>query len=236
MKTKLTIVGITGRMGRAIKDQIKKFQSLEIAYGISSNDDEKAFEEAIKNSDIVIDFSNVNCLKNILKYSKLYKKPLICGTTGFLENQKLNMQKASEEIPILFASNFSLGMALMKRFSSDMAKHLKVDTFIDIIDSHHQFKKDAPSGSAITLKEEIIKNTVDKSISMHSVRAANIIGEHRVLFTDDEEQIEIKHNVYSRNAFAKGALYCVDFIKDKNFGYFSIDDVLFKAKKEKKLN
>jgi 4-hydroxy-tetrahydrodipicolinate reductase len=231
MKTKLTIIGITGKMGKAIKDQITAFQSLEISYGISSNDDEKAFDTAIKNCDVVIDFSNVNCLEKILKYSKLYKKPLICGTTGFLENQKKLIENASKEIPILFASNFSLGMALIKRFSSDMAKHLKVDTFIDIIDSHHQFKKDAPSGSAITLKEEILKNAPDKSISMHSIRAANIIGEHRVLFTDSEEQIEIKHNVYSRNAFAKGALYCVDFIKDKNAGYFSIDDVLFKEKK-----
>ena len=226
MKTKILIVGITGKMGKELIKASKNFKKIEIAKGISSTTILQNFDTYFKNCDVVIDFSNTKLLEKFLPFCIKHKKPLICGTTGFDENQKKSLQLASKKIPIFYATNFSLGMNILNQIAEIIAKNVTNTTNIEIIETHHKEKKDKPSGSAKTLKEKILEHKPTCQINIESKREANVVGEHIINFTAIEEQISIKHIAFDRIAFAKGALFCVDFIKNKKHGFFSINDLL----------
>ncbi len=214
---KIAIVGHTGRIGNLIKNIINQSDEFVLVGSISSQDKNISL---LENADVVIDFSNKSSLDMVLSL----KKPLVIGTTGYDEKDFLKIKEYAEEYPVIYSSNYSIGMAVCKNAIKEMTNAFSSLESIDIIEMHHNKKKDKPSGSAITLKSAIEKNV---RVETHSIRAANIIGNHSVLLHAQDEMIEIKHSVSNREVFAKGALLAAQFIYNKEPKLYSIDDLLF---------
>lgn len=221
MKILASIIGLKGKMGREITKYALN-HNIEIIGGVGKENIEN-IENLLKKSQVAIDFSSPRALEYILYYAKKTLVPLVIGTTGYDQDDFKKMKKASKKIAIFYSCNFSLGIALMKAFSIQASKLLN-DSFVDIVEKHHILKKDKPSGTALTLAKSI-KNNLKNEINIHSIRAANIVGEHSIFFTNNEETIEIKHLVNSRSVFAKGALKAVRFILNKKPGFYSIKDL-----------
>jgi len=170
---------------------------------------------------------------------------LVIGTTGVSETQKAEIKEAAKKIPIMMASNMSLGMNLLFALAQETAAKLGESYDVEIIEAHHHFKKDAPSGSALSLGESVAKawnvklNDVathgregivgprkNGTIGFHAVRGGDIIGDHTVLYAGPGERLELKHVAHSREAFAQGALKAALFLADKKTGFFDMQDVL----------
>ena len=200
----ITVIGARGRMGSRV---------ISLAVGdFSVTDWDKA--------DVAIDFSSPLAAKDNLAKAIASRKPLVMGTTGHAPENYKAIEEASKEIPILFSPNFSLGMATCLEAAAFLAKRLNCT--IDIIEMHHSQKKDKPSGSALALAR-----ATDREVPIHSIRAGDIIGEHTVIFTCEGERIELKHQVFSRDAFAKGALKAAKFLIGRPAGLYSIKDLIY---------
>ena len=197
---KIQLIGQNGKMGQILEELINHDPKLTL--------DTKP--------EVIIDFSHPACLAKTLSFNK----PTVIGTTGYSKEdyQKINTQ--SQNRPILMSANFSLGIALLKKMIAYTNKFLK-GCDIDIIEAHHKTKKDAPSGTALTLLQ-----TLEGKAKMHSIRAGQIVGEHKVLFSTDTESLTLEHVAHSRTVFAKGALLAAKFIVNKAPGLYSIDDLL----------
>jgi len=221
MKILASIIGLDGKMGKEIQKYSSK-SPIEIIGGVGK-DDMHNLKKILKKSHIAIDFSSPKALDNILYYATKTQTPLVIGTTGYSEDDFTKIKKASKKLAILYSSNFSLGIALLRSLATHTSKVLD-KSFIDIVEKHHILKKDKPSGTALTLAQDI-KDNIKNDINIHSIRAANIVGEHSICFTNDEEIIEIRHVANSRSVFAKGALRAAKFIHGKKTGLYSINDL-----------
>ena len=229
MVLSLGIIGISGRMGQAVSKLISKDSSFVLIGGVRKNPKEnsdslsKDILSLAKKSDLLIDFSSPEALANVLKGAQKHKKPLLIGTTGYSKKQLSDIAKASQDIPILLSYNFSLGIALCQmliKLSSDKLN----DFSIEITETHHQNKKDKPSGTALMLAEDIFKKT-KKETTINSIRSGDVIGKHVLSFFNNEEKIEISHEAFSREIFAKGALFCSKFLANKKAGLYSMADI-----------
>lgn len=200
---------------------------------ILTNDKSKAFADA----DVIIDFSTFGATRENLDAALKSGKPLVIGTTGHAPENLQAIESASKSIPILFASNFSIGMNACIEAVKAFAKALKGECDIDIVEIHHTGKKDAPSGSAkalaaatgypdIRLRASPEEPRSKETVVIHSIRAGNTIGEHIVTFTCDDEKIELRHQAFSRDAFAKGALKAAQFLVGKPPGLYSFVDCI----------
>ena len=256
MKIALSIVGATGRVGKRVLSLALEDEAFHIVGGFARKDSVCAGQDlgsliskppigaflhsrldaAIETADIAIDFSSPSLLSETLAAACQLKKPLVIGSTGHSEKGKELIMQAAREIPILFSPNFSLGIALCLETVALLAKNLYGSAFIDIIETHHIHKKDAPSGTAIALAKAVGNGTVvegkseqprrKEEIIIHAVRSGEVIGEHVVIFECGSERIELKHQAHSRDAFAKGALKAAKFLVRKQPGLYSIKDLL----------
>jgi len=191
------------------------------------NDTSLSLKNDLDTADVAIDFSSHAALPLLLEQCTQHKKPVVVGTTGHPpENMKL-LQEMSQQIPILFSPNFSLGMAICLEAARHISQRLQTLCQIEIIEAHHQTKKDKPSGAALKLAQAVS----DKEIPIHSIRAGDIIGDHTVVFVLAGERIELKHQAQSREVFARGALLAAQFVKNQPPGLYSIKD-LFDAKRQ----
>lgn len=191
--------------------------------------------------DGIIDFSHYSLMENVLKYAIQRKVPLVLATTGHSSEQLLKIEEASKKIPIIKATNTSLGVTVLNEIVAYATKLLS-DFDIEIIEKHHNRKIDAPSGTAATLLEVVQENLPEKynviygregnskrqekEIGVHSIRGGNIVGEHTVIFTKNDEVIEIKHEALSRKMFSDGAVKGIMYLKDKKPGKYVMKDVL----------
>lgn len=204
----LNIIGEKGKMGSRLA-------------ALAKADQEFALHGSFEGSDVAVDFSSPAGMLEHLRRAIVHKKPLVVGTTGHPPENHAAMEHASKEIPILFSPNFSLGMAACVEAAALIARRLKGACTIDIVEAHHVHKKDRPSGSALALK----KAAGGEQTTIHSIRAGDIIGDHTVIFTCEGERIELKHQVHSRDAFARGALLAAKFLIGKPPGLYSIKDL-----------
>jgi len=231
---KIALVGY-GKMGRII-DEIATQRNHEIVARLN----ESPNSENLNNADVVIEFSNPEVAFNNIKTCLENKIPVICGTTGWLD-QKPEIEKiaAENKTSFLYGSNFSLGVNLFFALNEKLADLMKnfPDYNIQLEEIHHIHKKDAPSGTAISLAEGIIKNdnrfegwkldeTKDKELGIFAIREDEVPGTHSVFYRSEVDEIEIKHTAYSRNGFALGAVIAAEWIQGKT-GNFSMKDVLF---------
>ncbi|MFL1780566.1 4-hydroxy-tetrahydrodipicolinate reductase [Candidatus Hepatincolaceae symbiont of Richtersius coronifer] len=203
-------------------------------------------QEAIQKADVVIDFCNAySSIKHIALCAKL-KVPVVVGTTGFSEAQLKEINEYSKDIPIVKASNMSLGVNMLIEIISILAQSLPDQGFdVEITEIHHKNKIDSPSGTAISLANAILKAQkktynnnvrvgrngligprIPGEIGISSVRGGDVIGEHKVMFLGEGETIEIKHTALNRKVFCVGAVRAVLWIKYRKPGLYSMRDVL----------
>ena len=253
-KINLTITGCLGRMGQqliksAIKDKRFKIQSLtenqKINKKIMGIKPEFNNVNAIKKSDIIIDFTVPKCTLQILQIAYKQKKRVIIGTTGFSKKEENIIKKYSKKIPILKAGNMSLGINLMMYLTEIATKSLGDKFLSKIYEVHHKYKKDYPSGTALMLgkgiavgrkkdfyniagKKYINKKTFPfgKKVNFNSIRKGNIIGEHEVLFSSGKEIIKLNHEAFDRALYSEGALAAANWLMKKKPGLYSMRDLM----------
>lgn len=246
---KVLINGCNGQMGQVLVNEMDRFPELLLISGFDIHDEGKntfpvysRIEDIKEKPDVIIDFSIPVSTFNILDYAVNQKVPVVIATTGFTKEQLEEIKVTSTLIPIFQSSNMSFDINLMKKIVVEVAKKLK-DTDIEIIETHHNRKVDAPSGTAILLANAINEvmeeklaynfNRHDthekrnpKEIGFSSIRGGNIVGEHSVQFFGEHETFEIKHTSYSRNVFAEGALKAAIFLACQKPGYYGMDDLV----------
>jgi len=252
---KFGIVGATGRVGQLLVKIIKEknlelgsviFEGksdIEFPAGCVVTNDMKTF---LENCDVVIDFSAPVATQNMIETAidNNLNKALVIATTGFNDHQKNLLIKASETMPVLYATNMSLGVAVLNKVVEMVSKTLS-NFDIEIVEQHHRYKKDAPSGTALTLAEHCAKARnldLDKvrvsgrdgiigerskdEIAVMALRGGDIVGRHTVGFYNDGEFLEFNHTATSRETFAQGAIKVALWLVNQPAGFYSINDAL----------
>jgi 4-hydroxy-tetrahydrodipicolinate reductase len=251
---KVGVFGASGRVGKLLLEDLKATADMSVSSVYVRSDLDFSIDPSIlvtsdmqaflKACDVVIDFSLPEACELLLEESLKTPKPLVIGTTG-LSNHQLNVLKeASEKMPILYATNMSLGVALLNKLVYQASAALS-EFDIEIVEMHHKHKKDAPSGTALTLSQsaaagrglDINKvrvsgrdgNIGERSkdeISVMALRGGDIVGRHTVGFYNDGEFIELNHTATSRNTFSKGAIKAAEWLIKQESGLYSISDCL----------
>lgn len=202
-------------------------------------------DKSLKKAEVIIEFTNPAVTLHHLEIAKKAKKGMVIGTTGLKEEDIEKIKDASKKIPVVFSPNMSLGVNLLFELVSDCVKRLGRDYDIEIMEAHHRFKKDAPSGTAKefaqiianAMKEELSRISVygrsgiigerpDNELGIHSVRGGDIVGDHTIMFCGMGERIELTHRAHSRDAFSQGAIRAAKFVAKKKNGFFTMKDVL----------
>ncbi|KYJ86791.1 4-hydroxy-tetrahydrodipicolinate reductase [Sulfurovum riftiae] len=252
--TKVGIVGSTGRMGAHLIKNVLEEEGLELA-GLHVFDEltvdvpaevliTNSMSELLKVCDVIIDFSAPVATQELCEEALKNPTALVIATTGFTAHQQNLMTEAAKEMPVLYSSNMSAGIALLKQLVEQVSATLK-DFDIEIVEQHHRHKVDAPSGTALTLGEFAAKgrgldlDTVRVSgrdgqigartkdeIAVMALRGGDIVGRHTVGFYNDGEFLELNHTATSRETFSKGAIRAAKWLVDQKSGLYSINDCL----------
>ncbi|MBI5417080.1 4-hydroxy-tetrahydrodipicolinate reductase [Candidatus Poribacteria bacterium] len=262
---KVIVTGCCGRMGRAIIKCLAEEQGMALVGAIESSGNpnigknvnevmgldkfkiliEDSLEEVIDKADVVIEFIHPEITLKNLEIVKNYKKKMVIGTTGFKDEEKDIIKNHAREIGIILSPNMSVGVNLLFKLVEDVANVLGEGYDIEILEAHHNLKKDAPSGTAVRIAEILAKAKNEKieevgvygrkgfvgqrhpeEIGIHAIRAGDIVGDHTILFGGIGERLEITHRAHSRDTFAKGAIRAAKFIANKENGIFDMQDVL----------
>lgn len=244
---KVLVFGSNGKMGCHVREYVDKNDKTELFCGVdvfaTGNENYpcfKSLDEVEGVPDIIIDFSFHRLIAPLLEYAVAKKVPVIVCTTGFDEEEKSLIKKASESIAIFWSGNMSLGIPLLVDFAKKTAEVFP-DADIEIVETHHNRKVDAPSGTALMLANGIKEARPDcefvfgrsgeskrrkQDVGIHALRMANIVGEHQVLVTTDTQQIVLKHTAYDRALFADGAVSVVPFMIGKKCGIYDMKDYI----------
>ena len=232
---KLLLIGY-GRMGRMIEEVVSEREDCLV---IGKVDPLLPAWDEQETPDTILDFSAPQGIRAAIALARKYRAALVIGTTGFGEEEKTAVSEAAKEIPVICQSNYSLGVAVLKKAVHMAAAALGDEYDIEIIETHHNKKKDAPSGTALSLAEAA--NLSGKAllygrqgrvgergseIGIHAVRGGSAAGEHRVLFLGDNETIEFRHEAQSRRIFAVGAVRAALFLAGRAAGLYTMDDVI----------
>ena len=258
---KIAIIGAGGRMGRRIANLAIESEKFDITEAIEHDASTllgkdvgdlagtgtfgvKVATELNDFPDVAIDFSLPEGTMKFLPICRQKQIPLIIGTTGFTESQKAEIADAASETPILYTGNFSMGINLITTLVQQAAKILGEDYDIEITETHHRFKKDAPSGTALMLAQAVCDgagkdiNTAlvhgrsgnqprqAGEIGMHALRVGDTVGEHEVYFGNLGETIKISHSAHTRDTFVRGVLRSASWIVGKRPGMYDMKDVL----------
>lgn len=251
---KVGVFGASGRVGKLLLEDLKETQNMSLSSVFVRNELDFSIDPSVlvtnsmhsflNSCDIVIDFSLPEACEALLEEAMKTPKPLVIGTTGLNAHQLNLLKNASEMMPILYATNMSLGVALLNKLVYQASAALE-GFDIEIVEMHHRHKKDAPSGTALTLSQSaaagrgldidkvrisgrdgnIGERTADE-ISVMALRGGDIVGRHTVGFYNDGEFIELNHTATSRNTFSKGAIRAAGWLVDKKAGLYSISDCL----------
>ena len=245
----LVINGCLGRMGQEVAKQSEFYKDLKLVAGIDITENNNSnfpvysnINDLKEKVDVIIDFSRPESTLNVLEYAKSKNIAVVIATTGFSNEQEEIIKEYSKSIPIFKSANMSFDINLMCKVVSEVAKMLP-NNDIEIIETHHNKKIDAPSGTALLLADSINKSLGNKmnyvynrhdihekrtqnEIGISSIRGGNIVGEHTVQFFGPFETFEIKHTSYSRSVFADGALKAACFIANKDAGFYTMNDLI----------
>ncbi len=253
MMKRVIINGVGGQMGRALVQSLSEQKDeWEIAAGIDPFCTEKLpfplyadTDELNTDADVVIDFSVPAATERILDFCIAHRMPIVICTTALSDELIRKISDASKQIPIFRSGNMSLGVNLMRKLIADAHKTLGEAFDIEIIETHHNRKKDAPSGTALMLAEAI-KDVDDTDhpyvygrsekdrkrsageIGFHSIRGGTVVGEHEVRFLGTDEELSILHRATSKRVFATGAIKAASFLTEQPNGLYSMDDLVAK--------
>ncbi|MDC8831704.1 4-hydroxy-tetrahydrodipicolinate reductase [Alteromonas gilva] len=195
--------------------------------------------------DVMIDFTLPAAFESNLAWCVAHNKPVVIGTTGLSAQQLDSLAAAAEKIPVVFAANYSVGVNLMLSLVKQAARALGKTADIEILEAHHRFKQDAPSGTAMAIGEAIAGELGrdlsecavygregktpprdHNTIGFATVRAGDVVGEHTALFADIGERLEITHKASSRLTFARGAVHAAIWLSGRGAGQYGMHDVL----------
>src|SRR6266566_5006022 len=219
---RIMLIGAAGRMGKTMLDLAQSDLELEIAARCDLGD---SIEPAMKNCDVAIDFSQADSIDEICRAALQHGKSLVIGTPGHSQQQRKTIEQTAHSVPIVLASNFSVGVNVLFWLTQKAAKLLGSDFNPEIVETHHKMKKDAPSGTAKTLAE-LLKAGRNSEIPIQSIREGDVVGEHTVIFSGPAERLELTHRAANREIFARGALRAGKWIMGKPAGLYSMHDVL----------
>jgi 4-hydroxy-tetrahydrodipicolinate reductase len=221
---RILLIGAAGRMGKTINDLTKDDPKIDI---IGRCDFGDPIEPPMKDCDVAIDFSHADAITEICAAAFQHRKPLVIGTTGHSKEQRRIIEETARSLPIVFASNFSIGVNVLFWLARKAAEQLGGDFDAEIIETHHKMKKDAPSGTAKTLAEVLkAAKKTQSEIPIQSIREGDVVGEHTVIFSGPSERLELTHRAASREIFALGALRAAKWIISQPAGLYSMQDVL----------
>jgi 4-hydroxy-tetrahydrodipicolinate reductase len=185
------------------------------------------FSEAVPPVDVVLDFTSPQGTREALAFCVQRLIPFVSGTTGLGQEDVKTLRAAAGRIPILASPNMSRGVNLLDKVLPQVRRMTGDDCDVEIVEKHHRAKKDSPSGTAIRLAETLAESGGGGGkITIHSVRAGDVVGEHTIILGLKGERIEIKHVAESRDCFAHGAVACARFLLDKGPGWYTMSDVL----------
>jgi 4-hydroxy-tetrahydrodipicolinate reductase len=259
---RIALSGALGRVCKAIAEAISQQKDLELGAAIESPSHPDLgtkigsvtvtsdLAQVIDSCDIVVDFTNPATTVQHAQIAAQHHKSYVSGTTGLSPDQLTVLKQASATIPLVYAPNMSVGVNLLYRLVQNAAGILGPDFDVEIIETHHRFKKDAPSGTAVRLAD-ILKSTRTDStsvgmdthiihgrnglvgerpsneIAVHAVRGGDVVGDHTVIFAGIGERLEITHRAHSRATFANGVIRAIRFVINKPPGLYSMSDVIF---------
>jgi 4-hydroxy-tetrahydrodipicolinate reductase len=266
---KIAIFGIAGKMGRTVASLASREDDIEVLGGVEMEGhrhvgkrlselcecEGECGEVVVEPSELLakgvvaIDFTSPDSLGGILDECKKAGSPLVTGTTGLGQRHHELLEAHSKKIPVLWSPNMSYGIFALCRLVELSGSLLGDDYDIEIVETHHRHKADAPSGTALKIAD-IITGSIDGmlrigrstdtprrepgEVCIHSVRAGNITGEHRVIYSTTGETLELTHRAHSREAFAKGAIMGARFIRRKKPGLYGLEDLFGKRKRRKR--
>ena len=219
---RVLLIGAAGRMGKTISELAKDDSKIDIVGQCDLGD---PIEPAMRNCDAAIDFSHAGAITEICAAALQHRKPLVIGTTGHSMEQRSTIEETARSLPIVFASNFSIGVNVLFWLTRNAAEQLGGDFDVAIIETHHKMEKDAPSGTAKTLAE-VLKAKTKHEIPIQSIREGEVVGEHTVIFSGPAERLELTHRAANREIFARGALHAAQWIVSQPPGLYSMQDVL----------
>ena len=236
---KILLIG-RGKMGKLIQSTAAAAgDEVVAAFG---REDLDALAQTGKIADVVIDFSGPAALPAVCDYIRRTGTPLVSGTTGYTQEQKDQIFALGETAPVLWSANFSVGVAVFSRVLSQISDILKPSFDIEITETHHNQKVDAPSGTAKLLLESIDPNhemtpvygregacgkRTKAEIGIHALRGGTVAGTHTVHFFGPDEELEITHRAASRQIFVNGALQMARLLAEKPAGVYDLQKILF---------
>jgi 4-hydroxy-tetrahydrodipicolinate reductase len=262
MKTVIAINGAAGRMGQRLVCLAQEDRELSLGAALEFPGHPKLGQDAgevagigklgvplqsglhlNQHVNVIIDFSTPEGTDQVLKTCVERRIPLVVATTGHPQSQREQIAAAAHETAVLMAPNMSLSLNVLAVVLRQTARLLKGRDFdVEIIERHHRFKKDAPSGTALQLakvvqeemgqqhsrhgREGLVGERPRQEIGLHAVRAGDNVGEHTVIFSTLGETLELVHRAHSRDSYARGALAAAKFLGDKPPGWYSMNDVL----------
>lgn len=248
--TNIAICGANGHMGKVIAEVISTRSDCKVIAGIDKVTEQYADFPIVDNvsklpekPDVIIDFSHPSTLNDLLSYCLSNGTAIVVATTGYNEEQTAKIKNASEQIPLFFTFNMSLGINLLADLARKATKILGGQFDIEIVEKHHNQKLDAPSGTAIMLADAIngeLDNkytyTYDRhsvrakrgktEIGMHSIRGGTIVGEHEIIYAGRDEVISLKHEAHSKSVFAVGSVNAAVFLASKPAALYTMDDLI----------
>ncbi len=259
------VAGVAGRMGSRIAQLVREADEIELGGGFERPDHplvgedlsraiggaaiglpiDAGIENALERADVVIDFTSAAASLAHLRAAAAAGKPMVIGSTGFSAEQTAEARELARKVPCVLAPNMSLGVNVLFKLVADAARLLGDDFDIEIVEAHHRFKKDAPSGTALKLGQvaaEALNRNLDevgvyarhgligertrKEIGIQTVRAGDIVGEHTVMFSSLGERIELTHKAHNRDNFARGAIRAALWVPSQAPALYDMKHVL----------
>ncbi len=237
----ILITGISGRMGQAIQQAVELHPDATLG---STHDMGQDAAAAYAQADVAIDFSFHGFTSELLDIAIAQNKPIVIGTTGHTDEERAAIAAAATKIPVVFASNYSVGVNTLFWLTRKATRILK-SYDVEIVEMHHHHKLDAPSGTARSLaeiaceelglsyekdvmhgREGLVGARPQAQVGMHSMRGGDVVGDHTVIYATDGERVELTHKASSRMTFATGAVRAALWLADKPAGLYSMQDVL----------
>lgn len=230
-KIKVAVIGANGRMGQEIAHFLNSQKSAEASLGIVRKGKADNFkksannlsEKDFKDIDVIIDFSSLEMMSEVLDFSKKIKRPLVSGITGISSKEEKALKNASQTIPVLWAPNTSLGVATLVKAMESLQMIKNFDFQIEEL--HHNKKKDSPSGTALFLHKEMEKIVGKKCPEPVAIRGGGIFGIHKVYAMSDNEVLCFEHSALNRKLFAEGAVFAALWLAKKGKGLYRMQDM-----------
>ena len=245
---KILINGYLGFMGQEVaKLALVGYRGAELVCGVDQTESSSGaapcfagFDAVTAGVDCVVDFSHHSCTGALLDFCVGRGIPLVLATTGQTDEERAAIAEAAKKIPLFFAANYSLGVALLIELAKKTAAAMP-DAEIEIIEKHHDRKLDAPSGTALAIARAIqsvrpecelnlgrsgMAKRSPTEIGIHAIRMGNIVGEHEVMVGTQNQTITLRHEAHSRALFAEGALAAAAWLMDKGPGLYDMPDML----------